>query len=216
MQNLIVSKAITGLGAFVDVAATFTPGTTMPPVTATFAPRPQSRPRLRQRQRRRALAVLYEKKDAIAYVTVNRPKVLNALNTPTWKDLRTAFEPARDDVAVRGVILTAPATRRSSPAPTSANSRISRPSRRTSQPLRAGGPRSHRESPASRWSPRSMALRSAAVARPRWLAPSGSRSTPRSASPSQPSDSFRAAAERNGFRGWSARVALCSSFYRAR
>jgi len=34
---------------------------------------------------------LYEKKGAIAYVTVNRPKVLNALNTPTWKDLRTAF-----------------------------------------------------------------------------------------------------------------------------
>ena len=27
--------------------------------------------------------VLYEKKGAIAYVTVNRPKVLNALNTPT-------------------------------------------------------------------------------------------------------------------------------------
>jgi enoyl-CoA hydratase len=50
--------------------------------------------------------VLYEKKGAIAYVTVNRPKVLNALNTPTWKDLRTAFEDARDDVAVRGVILT--------------------------------------------------------------------------------------------------------------
>ena len=50
--------------------------------------------------------VLYEKKGAIAYVTVNRPKVLNALNTPTWKDLRTAFEDARDDAAVRGVILT--------------------------------------------------------------------------------------------------------------
>jgi enoyl-CoA hydratase/carnithine racemase len=50
--------------------------------------------------------VLYEKKDAIAYVTVNRPKVLNALNTPTWKDLRTVFEDARDDAAVRGVILT--------------------------------------------------------------------------------------------------------------
>src|ERR1700750_1817797 len=50
--------------------------------------------------------VLYEKKGAVAYVTVNRPKVLNALNTPTWTDLRTAFEDARDDRAIRGVILT--------------------------------------------------------------------------------------------------------------
>jgi enoyl-CoA hydratase/carnithine racemase len=50
--------------------------------------------------------VLYEKKDAIAYVTVNRPKALNALNTPTWADLRTAFENARNDGSVRGVILT--------------------------------------------------------------------------------------------------------------
>ena len=54
-----------------------------------------------------ALANLfYEKKGNIAYVTVNRPQVLNALNTPTWKDLRTAFADARDDGAVRGVILT--------------------------------------------------------------------------------------------------------------
>jgi enoyl-CoA hydratase len=50
--------------------------------------------------------VLYEKKSAIAYVTVNRPKLLNALNTPTWEDLRTAFEDARNDPTVRGVILT--------------------------------------------------------------------------------------------------------------
>ena len=50
--------------------------------------------------------VLYTEKDGIAYVTVNRPKVLNALNMPTWTDLRTAFEYARDSVAVRGVILT--------------------------------------------------------------------------------------------------------------
>jgi len=50
--------------------------------------------------------VLYEKKGAVAYVTVNRPKVLNALNTPTWAALRTAFEDARDDPEVRGVILT--------------------------------------------------------------------------------------------------------------
>ena len=50
--------------------------------------------------------VLYEKKGPIAYVTVNRPKVLNALNTPTWTDLRTAFEDAKSDASVHGVILT--------------------------------------------------------------------------------------------------------------
>ena len=50
--------------------------------------------------------VVYEKRDAIAYVTVNRPKVLNALNATTWRDLRTAFEDAQNDPAVRGVILT--------------------------------------------------------------------------------------------------------------
>jgi len=50
--------------------------------------------------------VQYEKRNGIAYVTVNRPKVLNALNTPTWTDIRTAFEDARDDPAVHGAILT--------------------------------------------------------------------------------------------------------------
>src|SRR5258708_35561345 len=50
--------------------------------------------------------VLYEKKGAIAYETLNRPRVLNALNGKTWEDLRTAFEEARDDAEVRGVILT--------------------------------------------------------------------------------------------------------------
>ena len=50
--------------------------------------------------------ILYEKRDGIAYLTLNRPKVLNALNQGTWENLRTAFEDARDDAAVRGVILT--------------------------------------------------------------------------------------------------------------
>jgi enoyl-CoA hydratase len=50
--------------------------------------------------------LLFEKQDAIAYVTLNRPKVLNALNRATWEDLRAAFEDARDDQAIRGVILT--------------------------------------------------------------------------------------------------------------
>ena len=50
--------------------------------------------------------VLYEKVGSIAHITVNRPKVLNALNHGTWADLRTAFVDAQDDAAVRGVILT--------------------------------------------------------------------------------------------------------------
>jgi enoyl-CoA hydratase/carnithine racemase len=50
--------------------------------------------------------VLYEKKNGIAYVTLNRPKVLNALNTPTWIDLQKAFTDAKGDHAVHGVILT--------------------------------------------------------------------------------------------------------------
>jgi enoyl-CoA hydratase/carnithine racemase len=50
--------------------------------------------------------VQYEKKGSIAYVTVNRPKVLNALNTPTWTDLRAAFQDAKADASVHGVILT--------------------------------------------------------------------------------------------------------------
>src|SRR6476646_6820635 len=55
--------------------------------------------------------VLYEKNGAIAYVRVNRPKVLNALNRRTWEDLQTAFEDARKDSAIRGVILTGAADR---------------------------------------------------------------------------------------------------------
>lgn len=50
--------------------------------------------------------VVYEKKGPIAYVTFNRPKVLNALNAKTISELRAVFEDARDDSAVRGVILT--------------------------------------------------------------------------------------------------------------
>ena len=50
--------------------------------------------------------VLYEKKGAIAYATLNRPKVLNALNKATITELSEVFENARDDAAVRGVILT--------------------------------------------------------------------------------------------------------------
>lgn len=50
--------------------------------------------------------ILYEKKGSIAYVTFNRPRVFNALNTALIAELKEAFEDCRDDSAVRGVILT--------------------------------------------------------------------------------------------------------------
>src|SRR5436190_24142688 len=50
--------------------------------------------------------VIYEKRGAVACVTLNRPKVLNALNRATWADIRQAFEAVRDDDEVRGAILT--------------------------------------------------------------------------------------------------------------
>jgi len=50
--------------------------------------------------------ILFEKKNSIAYVTVNRPKVLNALNMATMEDLRTAFHDIKNDSAIRVVIMT--------------------------------------------------------------------------------------------------------------
>ena len=50
--------------------------------------------------------ILYEKKGGIAYVTVNRPKVLNALSQAVRHELRTAFEDARSDPAIHGAIVT--------------------------------------------------------------------------------------------------------------
>ena len=78
----------------------------MAQTAATLAPSPALVPAAPQKAVLTLANVAYEKKGAIAYVTVNRPKVLNALNNATWADLRTAFEDARDDAAVRGVVLT--------------------------------------------------------------------------------------------------------------
>jgi enoyl-CoA hydratase/carnithine racemase len=50
--------------------------------------------------------LIYEKKDWIAYITFNRPKVLNALNRKTVEELRDALVDARDDASVRVLILT--------------------------------------------------------------------------------------------------------------
>jgi enoyl-CoA hydratase len=50
--------------------------------------------------------ILYEKKDGIAYITFNRPKVLNALNRKTVEELQGALLDARGDESVRVLILT--------------------------------------------------------------------------------------------------------------
>ena len=50
--------------------------------------------------------ILLEKKNAVGYVTVNRPKVLNALNMATMEELRRAFHGIKQDAEVRVVILT--------------------------------------------------------------------------------------------------------------
>src|SRR5580700_3485543 len=50
--------------------------------------------------------LLYEKRDGIAFVTFNRPKVLNALNRRTMEELREILLDARGDDAVRVLILT--------------------------------------------------------------------------------------------------------------
>ncbi len=50
--------------------------------------------------------ILLEKKNSIAYVTVNRPKVLNALNMATMEELRAAFTEIKSDALLRVAILT--------------------------------------------------------------------------------------------------------------
>src|SRR2546421_9093 len=46
-----------------------------------------------------------EKQNAIAYVTIDRPKVLNALNMATMQELWQVFSELKDDKHVRVVIL---------------------------------------------------------------------------------------------------------------
>jgi enoyl-CoA hydratase/carnithine racemase len=50
--------------------------------------------------------VKFEKRGQIAYVTVSRPKVLNALNMATMGDLLQAFTFVKDDADIRVAILT--------------------------------------------------------------------------------------------------------------
>ena len=50
--------------------------------------------------------ILYEVRDQVARITVNRPQVLNALNRATVEELDRAFDAARADSGVRALIIT--------------------------------------------------------------------------------------------------------------
>jgi len=50
--------------------------------------------------------IIYEKKDAIAKITFNRPKVYNAFRTLTFEEVAHALEDADLDESIRAVILT--------------------------------------------------------------------------------------------------------------
>jgi enoyl-CoA hydratase len=50
--------------------------------------------------------LLVEREDAVLFVTLNRPKVLNALNGQTLAELSTAIDDAAKDASVRVVVLT--------------------------------------------------------------------------------------------------------------
>ena len=50
--------------------------------------------------------LLFENKEGIAFLTVNRPAVRNALNIATMRELRDAFEQIKNDDAIRVAIIT--------------------------------------------------------------------------------------------------------------
>lgn len=50
--------------------------------------------------------VIYEDKGGAAWITINRPDVLNALRTQTYADLRDAFKKATGDPAIGVIVLT--------------------------------------------------------------------------------------------------------------
>ena len=50
--------------------------------------------------------ILYEKRDGIATIKLNRPKVLNAMNKQLWVDVQNALEDAKNDVAIKALVIT--------------------------------------------------------------------------------------------------------------
>ncbi|MHC1635232.1 MAG: enoyl-CoA hydratase/isomerase family protein [Candidatus Methanospirareceae archaeon] len=50
--------------------------------------------------------IIYEKKEAVATITLNRPKALNALNTPLMTELQDALRDAEADENIRVIVIT--------------------------------------------------------------------------------------------------------------
>lgn len=51
------------------------------------------------------LGILYEKKGKVAYITINRPEVLNAIDFETWDALTQAWKDVRDDKDVWAAVV---------------------------------------------------------------------------------------------------------------
>lgn len=50
--------------------------------------------------------ILVEKRSALAQITINRPKKLNALNKATIEELHNAFEALEDDLSIKTIVIT--------------------------------------------------------------------------------------------------------------
>ncbi len=50
--------------------------------------------------------LIFEKKGAIAIVTINRPEVLNILNAETWAELNNLIDQVREDAGIRVLVFT--------------------------------------------------------------------------------------------------------------
>jgi enoyl-CoA hydratase len=50
--------------------------------------------------------IIYEKDQGIATIKLNRPKVLNAMNKQLWIDVQNALEDAKNDTAIKTLVIT--------------------------------------------------------------------------------------------------------------
>jgi enoyl-CoA hydratase len=51
-------------------------------------------------------AIIFEKKDGIATISLNRPKVLNAMNRQLWIDFESALEKVQSDPSINVLVIT--------------------------------------------------------------------------------------------------------------